>query len=582
MGRDSTPDRFAGRYRVVRELGRGGFATVLEAWDEVAGHPVALKLVDRRALELAGGLHRFHREATVLQHLSHPNVVRAYGSGEHEGTPFLALELLRGVTVEVALRAGPMPLPRVVAMAHGLLGALAEAHRAGVVHRDVKPANVFLCPAGGAEVVKLLDFGVAKADGLDVAQTAMGATLGTAAYMAPEQVTGAVRVGPQADLFAVGLLIAEALCGQPVYLAGSGLSILVAKAAGRPVPMPAAVAASPLGEVVARAVQIDPSRRWESADAMRAAIDAAVATAGLAGVLAGSPGGASAADPLGATAPLAALRAAVAEATGSTADGTWRPPMEMRGDALGGPGRSPPGSAAVVMPGRRGSDPGAGLPGSARDVGTVARTAPSRTSFVPASARDDEVVEPVEPAAETVASPRLRRRRWMMAGVAVMAMAGLGVGAWAALSGDGRRGGIARGGDEPRIVVKNDGVIVITDGDDRTSIAPMAAQHPMLACGQLAGLGPAEVEQRLGTLGTVTGLGRGRVVSTWLVGRGSRMDPIVFYRIEVARRGKLPPEQLTSLIAERSRASGSVLVGGTHVLVGGGIAGDELQAAVCR
>jgi hypothetical protein len=211
---------------------------------------------------------------------------------------------------------------------------------------------------------------------------------------------------------------------------------------------------------------------------------------------------------------------------------------------------------------------------SARAVPQV----PPRTSFVPASGRDEE---PVEPAAETVASPGLRRRRWIVAAAARVLAAAAGVGGWAALGGAGGR--VHVGDRGPRIVVRNDGVIVITDGDRQTTIgqAAGASSSPMLACAPLANLSAAEVQQRLAALGTVSALDDGRIVSMWTVARDARVDPGVLYRVEAARRGKLPPEQMASLIAERSRATGSVLVGGTYVLVGGGIPADRLQSASC-
>ncbi len=559
MRNDLPPGLFGNRYRAVRELGRGGFATVYEAWDEVASRRVALKLVDRRALDLAGGMHRFHREATVLQHLAHPNIVRAYDAGEHGGAPYLVLELLDGVTVEAALRDhGAMPAARVVIIARGLLGALADAHRAGVVHRDVKPANVFLCGIGGVEVAKLLDFGIAKADGMDVAKTAMGATLGTAAYMAPEQVTGD-PVGPPADLFAVGLLIAEALCGERVYGGGSGLAILVAKASGKPVALPAAVVRSPFGALVARAVQLDPADRFASADAMRDALEAVAS--GL-GVL---PEGGSMrpADPLGATAPLDGLkRAAMMDST----SGTW--------DASAV-------AAGVVVPVSPSHAPSAVQTEDAyAETATHVPLAPQRTSIVSGPPGSDPG-EKVEASAETERAPSTwwrRRARWLAGALIVAGLCATGVVVVIRGDGDVKRLGITVVGDD---------VIFIDDGDLRSRLATSKLPRtPVRECIALETADPLEVARRLAPLG-LRDQHQGAIVTMWLATKGSApMVPVSLYRVTSARvKPRGDRDRVFAEMKSRLSVQGPTFASATRILVvptAAGMTADQLEKLVCR
>ena len=196
-----------GRYEVVGHAGRGGMADVFVAHDERLGRRVAVKAfrgtddADRR---------RFDTEARVLAGLDHPGLVRVLDAGEHEGTPFLVLELIDGPSLSELLDGAP-PLDgqqtREIALELG--AALAYVHARGVVHRDVKPSNILFDEHGRA---RLADFGIARlADSSHL--TAPATSMGTAAYMAPEQVEGG-DVGPPADVYALGLVLLECLTGQ--------------------------------------------------------------------------------------------------------------------------------------------------------------------------------------------------------------------------------------------------------------------------------------------------------------------------------------------------------------------------------
>lgn len=200
------------RYRVDAVLGWGGMADVVRATDTVAGRPVALKLL--RAVDPADA-RRFRAELEVLRRLDHPGVVRLCGAGSHDGIPYLVLDLVDGSSLAAALAAGPLGMERSLAVGRQLAEALAHAHRLGVVHRDLKPANVLLDAAGDA---LLADFGIARlADGTRM--TATGLVIGTAPYLAPEQLEGR-QVGPAADIYTLALVVLECLTGVRAYPGG--------------------------------------------------------------------------------------------------------------------------------------------------------------------------------------------------------------------------------------------------------------------------------------------------------------------------------------------------------------------------
>ena len=183
-----------GRYRVDRELGRGGMGVVYAAYDEQLDRPVAIKTIaatapDEQARE------RFQREARSAARVRHPNVCHIYEIGEDGRDLFIAMELLDGESLGDRLARGPLPLSEAVDVALSILSALDGLHAAGVVHRDLKPSNVFLTPHG----VRILDFGLARAvaqgvvetrDSTRIGLTQAGVALGTPAYMAPEQIRG--------------------------------------------------------------------------------------------------------------------------------------------------------------------------------------------------------------------------------------------------------------------------------------------------------------------------------------------------------------------------------------------------------
>jgi eukaryotic-like serine/threonine-protein kinase len=197
------------RYEVGAVLGRGGMADVFQAHDRVLDRDVAVKLlradneVDRE---------RFAREARLLAMLNHPNIVTVLDTGLEDDRPWLVLELVEGTPLNERLAAGPVEGTRLAVIGAQLADALAHAHARGIVHRDVKPSNVLL---DSGDRAKLADFGIASST-LSATVTLTGHTIGTAAYLAPEQVSGD-EVSAPADVYALGLVLLEALTGRREY-----------------------------------------------------------------------------------------------------------------------------------------------------------------------------------------------------------------------------------------------------------------------------------------------------------------------------------------------------------------------------
>jgi len=258
-----------GRYQLVEVVGRGGMGEVWAARDLRLGRDVAVKVLSPQMAAPADVRERFESEARAAARLNHPNVVSVYDSGEHDGLPYLVMELLPGRTLADELAAGPLPPERVRAIGTQILAALGASHRAGILHRDIKPGNVLLAIDG---TVKVGDFGIAKSvDGLDL--TTAGMIVGTVAYLAPERLEGQPAT-PQSDLYAVGVVLYEALTGRAPYRADTPLGLIRAIDAHAPVPL---VEAAPgvdaaLVGTVERAMAKDPARRFSTAAVMAAAL----------------------------------------------------------------------------------------------------------------------------------------------------------------------------------------------------------------------------------------------------------------------------------------------------------------------
>ncbi|HTJ46374.1 MAG TPA: serine/threonine-protein kinase [Kofleriaceae bacterium] len=266
-----------GRYRIEQRLGAGGMGVVYRAERVGLAKKVAVKFLHRSQAASPNRRQRFEREAAAMSRLSHPNLVSIIDFGELDDTPYLVMELHEGDSLKKLLERGAIAPPRAVHIARQLLAGLDSAHASGVVHRDLKPDNVLLLGAPGEELVKVLDFGVAKLlddDGRPSEISVMaGSLLGTAEYMSPEQVR-CEAIDPRSDVYAVGILLYEMLTGMKPFSAERDLAVLRMQVEDAPV-APRALApqiTNQLERVILRALEKDREARWKSAAAFAKAL----------------------------------------------------------------------------------------------------------------------------------------------------------------------------------------------------------------------------------------------------------------------------------------------------------------------
>ncbi|MBX7102418.1 MAG: serine/threonine protein kinase, partial [Myxococcaceae bacterium] len=251
----SSGDRL-GAWVLEALLASGGGGSVWRARHLERGEVVALKIPNTEAGRSASDARAFLDEARLAVRVSHRNVVKLLELGQHDGTLFLAMELLSGATL-AALGRGrpPAPVELVVAVGAQLLDGLTAAHQAGVVHRDVKPSNVFVTTDG---VVKLIDFGIATASDTERTRTRTGVFRGSLRYCAPEQVSGGA-IGPRTDLFSTAVVLAELATGRVLFDQANDAAILGAVLFGPAPPLDGCPPA--LAAVLRTALEKDPERR---------------------------------------------------------------------------------------------------------------------------------------------------------------------------------------------------------------------------------------------------------------------------------------------------------------------------------
>lgn len=209
-----------GPYTILSQLGAGGRGEVYRAEDSTTLQHVAIKVLPERFAEDATARGRFKREINVLKALSHPNILRIFEFGHQDNIFYAVMELLEGETLSDRIKRAPIPWAKVVTIATGLAKGLAATHAAGVIHRDLKPDNIFLTEDGG---IKLLDFGLARLEMASLpdedsspVKTGPGVMLGTVPYMSPEQVCG-LSIDYRADIFAFGCVLYAMLTGHTIY-----------------------------------------------------------------------------------------------------------------------------------------------------------------------------------------------------------------------------------------------------------------------------------------------------------------------------------------------------------------------------
>jgi serine/threonine protein kinase len=268
------PGSKAGPYVIKGQLGRGGMASVYEAYDAALERSVALKVLPREFLHDPDFVERFRREATSIASLEHPNIIPiySYDVDQEEGIPWMAMRLIRGGALSDLLKKQRLPLERSVQILRSVADALDYAHNhpKKIVHRDIKPQNVLLDEAGR---VYLADFGIAKMLESSGGLTATGAITGTPHYMAPEQATG-TKVDARTDVYALGIVAYQMFTGRVPFSADTPVAILM-KHVQEPIPLPSpALVPEALVRAVLKATAKSPADRWPSAGAFAAALEA--------------------------------------------------------------------------------------------------------------------------------------------------------------------------------------------------------------------------------------------------------------------------------------------------------------------
>lgn len=278
----SLPDPVTGQtlahYRLFDLLGKGAMGEVYAAEDVRLGRRVAVKLLPADVSSVPDAVERFEREARIISSLNHPNICTLFDIGVHDGRQFMVMELLEGATLAARLAAGPLPFDEVLASGADVAAALDAAHRKGVVHRDIKPANLFVTAHA---VVKVLDFGVAKLtdapSALDTTTagtdqlTVSGTSVGTVAYMSPEQARGEAIDG-RSDVFSLGVVLYEMATGRQPF-SGATAAVIFEGILTKTPPAPSTERGglpAAFDAIVRKALEKDPARRYQSAADLRA------------------------------------------------------------------------------------------------------------------------------------------------------------------------------------------------------------------------------------------------------------------------------------------------------------------------
>jgi eukaryotic-like serine/threonine-protein kinase len=264
-------------YRILRRLGSGGMGEVYSAEDERLRRNLAIKFISVGKAADENARRRFEREAQAASALNHPNICTVFEVSEHEGQPFLVMELLDGRDLRQICTAGPVEISSLLKWGTEITDALNEAHKRGIVHRDIKPGNVFVTLRGDA---KVLDFGLAKlgrsehmecSETVSFAATATGSVIGTVAYMSPEQARGEV-LDARTDLFSLGAVLYEMAGGKPAFGGATAAVIFNSILTNSPTPLSVIRSDVPpeLESIICRALAKDRKARYENAAEMKA------------------------------------------------------------------------------------------------------------------------------------------------------------------------------------------------------------------------------------------------------------------------------------------------------------------------
>jgi serine/threonine protein kinase len=372
-GAPLVPGRVLGaRYELIRPIARGGMAEVWEGHDATLRRPVAVKILLTHLASDSKFVERFRREAVTSARVGHPCVVATYDAGVDAGTAFIVMELVQGQTLRQLLTASaPLDPGLAVAIALQIADALANAHRVGLVHRDIKPGNVLLCDDGSGSLrVKVTDFGIAKVGaelGADLTQTGM--VLGTPKYLSPEQVEGRVDPDARSDLYALGVVLFEMLTGRTPFKGPTEMATALSHLREAP---PRVSALRPgisagLDSFVAGLLAKSPADRPPTAVAARQALDVLARQ----GATAHSSASGHRPPPGGRPVDPDARPTSIGGAVGNEA---WGPNGATRTNGIprtGGDRATPPGGRPVPRSGRTAGPGGGSVPGDAGSPGSA-------------------------------------------------------------------------------------------------------------------------------------------------------------------------------------------------------------------
>src|SRR5215510_7444209 len=257
-----------GRYEIQARVGEGGMGVVYKSRQISIDRVIALKMLNAQMAGDPTWVQRFYNEAKACSRLQHPNTIRMFDFGQtSDGRLFMTMEFLDGVSLRAALQQGPLAPQRVVKILIQCCASLAEAHSIGIIHRDIKPDNVFLLNmAGSPDFVKLLDFSVAKLLEGDRLKTQAGVVFGTPQYMSPEQGRG-LPLDARSDLYALGILAFEMLTGNVPFHDENPMTVIQMHLHAAIPPLPASIPPS-VQQIVRRALEKEPSRRYQSSGEM--------------------------------------------------------------------------------------------------------------------------------------------------------------------------------------------------------------------------------------------------------------------------------------------------------------------------
>src|SRR5438094_8577692 len=272
---DSLVGQTIGHYKISEPIGTGGMGEVYLATDVIAGRKAALKLLPCRVTGDTGRLNRFQHEAHAVVALNHPNILTVYEIGEDHSIHYIASELIEGETLRERLQRGPMHLSEALDVAIQVASALTAAHRAGIVHRDIKTENIMLRPDG---YVKVLDFGIAKLaeqelpttmsrdEALLLVETNLGSILGTVRYMSPEQACGA-HVDAGTDIWSLGVVLYEMVTGQTPFTGDTSAEVMSSILKKEPPPLTSYLAHVPaeLQQIISKTLRKNREERYRSA-----------------------------------------------------------------------------------------------------------------------------------------------------------------------------------------------------------------------------------------------------------------------------------------------------------------------------